>query len=88
MLGPRHFEILDKLSEVGGFTTRRVAQLAWESCDRKGSAQCRQVLLWLQKEGYIGTLDDQLPVCWVRTTKGTTALHAAIEAMDFIPWRG
>jgi hypothetical protein len=87
MLGRRDYLILDKLAEDGGFTTRHVARNAWTSCDRRGSAECRQALLYLQREGYVAPLDDQKPVAWVRTTKGTEALEKAIAQYDYVPYR-
>lgn len=87
MLSQRDYNILDKLAEDGGFTTRHVARRAWVSCDRRGSAECRQSLLYLQREGYVGPMDDQKPIAWVRTPKGTEALNKAVSEFIFRPYR-
>lgn len=87
MLSQSDYNILDKLAEDGGFTTHHVARHAWTSCDRRGSAECRQALLYLQKEGYVAPMDDQKPVAWKRTPKGTAALEKAIAEFVFRPYR-
>lgn len=85
MLSQRDYRILEVLAENSGLLTRRVALKAWTSHDRRGSAMCRQSLLWLQREGYAGTLDNLKPVCWTRTREGSLALSAAIERRDYQP---
>jgi len=87
MLSTRDYNILDCLAEDAGFTTRQVALKAWTSHDRRGSANCRLALLWLQREGYVGTLDNQKPVCWVRTRQGSVELKRAVENYDYVPYR-
>lgn len=87
MLSLSNYNLLDKLGEVAGFTTRRLALRAGRTCDRRGSAMVRQDLLYLQSEGYVRPMDTEKPVVWVRTPKGTTELERAIAAFQFQPYR-
>lgn len=70
-------ELLAVLSEDGGFTTGRAAELAGIGSGhnaRTASAFARQKLLGLQALGYVAPMDDLKPVAWQRTPAGTLAL--------------
>jgi hypothetical protein len=74
------YALLAALSEDRGRKTGHVSSLAFIGfCGnrRQRSGAVRAWLVRLQKEGYVTTLDDQKPVCWLRTEKGTQALGAA-----------
>lgn len=72
-------KILAVLSEHGGFTTGEVSRAAFpdESNRRIRSGAVRSWLDIMFREGLVTHLDDQKPVCWIRTPKGTVALHYA-----------
>lgn len=69
-------EILSRLTEEGGFTTGRVAKhVSYCKFNKRArSAAVREWLLRLEREGLVAKLDDQKPVCWVRTSRGTDAI--------------
>ena len=65
-----HYEkqILAALDAVGGLLTGDVANRCKPligGSRQKHSAYIRQLLLALQAEGKVKTLDDQKPVCWI-----------------------
>lgn len=72
-------ELLAVLTEQGGFTTGRVSKAAKISyCSdnaRARSGAVRAALDNLKVMGLVDFLDDQKPVCWVRTPAGTAALE-------------
>lgn len=65
--------VLSVLTQVGGFTTGRVAQRIEQSLGlfghnkRTHAAFIRQKLLALEKGGLVQRLDDQKPVCWLKS---------------------
>lgn len=78
LLTGKYRHLLSALSESGGSTTgmARIDSGAWEGEDTKKAAQeVRLMLLDLEKVGYVTKLDDQKPVCWLRTNAGTLALN-------------
>lgn len=75
--------ILELLSEDGGFVTGHIARNVpmFGSNGHQQSGTVRSWLIDLKKRGLVRFLDDQKPVCWVRTAAGTAALFAqTIEA--------
>jgi hypothetical protein len=69
-------KILAALDERGGSLTGDVAAAArpWGRDRRVESAWTRERLVDLKKRGLVAELDDQKPVCWLRTAAGTEAL--------------
>lgn len=61
-------EIMSVLDEVSGTTTGDVARhVSTQSSNRRRhSAFVRLMLLDLEHKGFVGRLDDQKPVCWVK----------------------
>jgi hypothetical protein len=75
--------ILSALNEVGGSTTGRVASRAhiyFGPNARTSSAYVRMMLLRLHARGFVTTLDDAKPVCWVRTRLGTAQMNGVAES--------
>lgn len=77
-LRSREQEILGLLNEDGGFTTGRIAKQVTKSGSNahQHSGAVRAWLMNLKKRGLVDYLDDQKPVCWKRTPKGTAAINA------------
>ena len=77
-------EILECLSETGGFLTRRVAQNVrfFGINKHQHSGAVRAWLMNLKKRGLVDYLDDQKPVCWKRTQAGSKALAEMEAAYD------
>ena len=73
-------QLLAVLDERGGSTTKLVTEQAGLYLDASPQAKwrwTRRRLLSLKKAGLVGVLDDQKPVCWLRTSAGTDALAAS-----------
>lgn len=76
-------KLLSVLSEDSGFETGRASELAWADrfTGRNGkriqSMWARGDLLRLEFAGLVSRLDNQKPVAWCRTAKGTGAVRAA-----------
>lgn len=69
--------ILEALSETGGFETGQVAKTFKSPFGRSNREHSSDVRAWLQvlkSNGLVDHLDQQKPVCWVRTRKGSRAL--------------
>lgn len=82
-LTPTERQILSVLDERGGLPTGRVAKLVPDKLDigaQRYSRDMRMALTSLCGRGLVDRLDDQKPVCWVRTPAGTEALAKAKEA--------
>jgi hypothetical protein len=60
-------QILTALDSLGGWTSGQVARLCRPQSGNRSqhTARIRQILLKLQTEGKVQTLDDQKPVCWI-----------------------
>lgn len=69
-------EILEALNESGGFTTGQVARhvTMFGSNARQHIGAVRSWLMGLKKRGLVDFLDDQKPVCWIRTATGSATL--------------
>ena len=67
-------KILNCLAEDVGFTTHLVVKKIGKIPSRRQSAAVRSRLNELYRDGYIAHLDDQKPVAWKRTAKGTALL--------------
>ena len=78
LLVEHEYAILAVLDEDGGITTGQVSQSAQLSyCAhnaRMRSGAVRSWLVGLQREGLVAPLDDEKPICWVRTAAGTARL--------------
>lgn len=73
-------KILTVLDERGGAKTglvaKRVPRSALNTNDpRRHTTTVRWFLLGLFGRGLVAHLDDQKPVCWVRTAAGTAAIE-------------
>lgn len=72
-LGPTDLRILAALGEHAGTATRDVV-LAVEGASRSRrqriSLMARR-LAFLERAGYVRRLDDERPIAWCRTRKGT-----------------
>ncbi len=70
-------KILAALDTFGGYTTSDVAakvQPQFGSNKRQHSGAVRLWLVDLERRGLVRKLDDQKPVCWVKTSEGEKAL--------------
>lgn len=66
--------ILAALDMRGGFTTGQVAKKIHPQFGhnaRTHSGAVRSWLIRLEKERLVGRLDDQIPVCWIKTATGS-----------------
>lgn len=75
--GSTRHQILFLLAEDGGFTTHQVAVNVDNGSGSRHSAQIRQALLSMERDGLVTKMDDQKPVCWLRTKKGTEAFQTS-----------
>lgn len=77
-LTTRDFDILSRLNEAGGFPTKHIARSldseAYEKNARLQSSAVGFLLRSLERRGLVAKLDDQKPICWVRTLAGSKAL--------------
>lgn len=63
-------KILDALDTLGGFTTGQVAERVSPMFGHNKSTHSRairQQLLALKDAGLVREMDDQKPVCWIKT---------------------
>jgi hypothetical protein len=71
--------ILASLDEDDGWTTGQIAKKS-KAFERLGgriaSSWVRNDLLKMKAAGLVREMDDQKPVCWVRTKAGTEVLTA------------
>lgn len=69
-------DVLKKLDEDRGFETRVIAKklVILARSERSKSMTVRGVLLRLKKMRMVDYLDDEKPVCWIRTPRGTKYL--------------
>ena len=74
-------QILGILDETGGFTTSEVARRLpqFGSNKHQHSGAVRSWLLQLYARGLVDYLDNQRPVCWKRTARGTEEVEARKE---------
>ncbi len=71
--------ILAALKEDGGFDTGHVASRVGAGSSKRRRSQLMRVdLLRLQALGWVRPMDDQKPICWVRTSAGTMAIEQQI----------
>jgi hypothetical protein len=71
------FDILRILDEADGFLTHKLTvQLYGNGNLRRHSALMSRRLRSLEMQGYVRKIDDQKPVFWCRTPKGTAAVKA------------
>lgn len=74
-------KILSALDTQGGYTTGDVAGKVhpqFGSNKRQHSGAVRSWLINLEKRGLVRKLDEQKPVCWVKTSTGENALVACM----------
>lgn len=70
--------ILVALDERGGFTTGKVAKTfesPFKRSVREHSSDVRSWLLDMRERGLVSPMDDQRPICWVRTSLGSATLR-------------
>jgi hypothetical protein len=76
-MSPEEIAILTALSEDGGRQTGQITQRSGAFLrlgKRIASAWVRNQLLYLEKQGFVARLDEEKPVCWIRTGAGTKML--------------
>lgn len=75
------FKILSALAEDGGFTALAISDRSGvgDGSGRMRSGAMRSWLTLLEARGLAARMDDQRPICWIRTPAGTAALQQ-------IPW--
>ena len=69
-LGGLEKTLLQLLDGHGGYETGYLAQVLAKPAElstHKHSANVRRVLLVLENKGLVKRLDDEKPVCWVKT---------------------
>jgi predicted ArsR family transcriptional regulator len=70
-----HRRVLVCLSEHGGWTAGEIArQMGYTNARRHGQI-IRRELLRMESVGWVGRLDDNAPVAWVRTPLGTEMMN-------------
>jgi hypothetical protein len=71
------FKILSALAEDGGFTALAIADRSGvgDGNGRMRSGAMRSWLALLEARGLVAKMDDQKPICWIRTPAGTAALQ-------------
>ncbi len=73
---PYENQILLVLDEVGGFDTSHIANKVGGSSNRRKNSQLiRQLLLKLEEAGLVSKMDDEKPVCWLRTFAGSQVVR-------------
>lgn len=74
-LDVRDKELLKAISQSGGFLPGEAAFNAWRVVDRRaGAREATSRFRAMEKMGLVKMLDDQKPVCWMRTDAGTAAI--------------
>lgn len=72
-------KILKALADDSGCTTLTVAARAGITYGRGNgrmmSGAMRSWLTLLERRGLVAKMDDQKPICWIRTAAGTAALQ-------------
>ena len=69
-----HHDILNFLDESGGFLTKYVGEKVWPQFPARSRSQAaRMHLLALERMGLVSKMDNDKPICWVRTRSGTEA---------------
>lgn len=77
-LSPEECTVLRILGEYGGAETKWVAERIPPTMlrsRRSHSMKIRSVLMALRRYGMVADMDDQKPICWIRTPKGTEYLR-------------
>lgn len=70
--------ILAALDERGGFTTGKIAKTfesPFKRSVREHSSDVRSWLLDMRERGLVSPLDNEKPICWVRTSLGSATLR-------------
>ena len=75
-LGYGDFKVLLCLSEKGGWTAGQIARQMGHRNVRSHAQIIRHALIRMQALGWVGKLDDNQSVAWVRTKAGTEAMSA------------
>lgn len=77
-LTKNEYALLQAIDAHGGYTTADVSSrcgIRYAQDNRRlRSAAMRSWLMALKRQGFVRYLDDQKPVCWVRTEAGTAAI--------------
>lgn len=77
--------ILNVLDENVGWRTGDVAETAnvYQHLGKRiASAWARNDLIQLERLGLAGRLDNQKPVCWVRTLQGTALIKRSKQSIS------
>lgn len=77
----RERKLLQAIGTIGGTPSGEAACIAWGFADRRAKTQeAVRVFRALEARGWVRKMDDQKPICWLRTDAGDEALKELTNA--------